>query len=317
MPAVDVTSRPPIVVVGVEQEWAARSLETVLGPRGFAVVRAYSGRQTLDLAEVAAPDVVLVDSRLPDIDGVDVCRALRDERRIGLHVPIVLTTSGPAPRDFLRQAYQAGAWSVWEQPIDGELLLLRLQTWVDAKRVVDEAERVSLIDLDSGLYTPRGMSRRAREVMSDAARRNTPVSCIAIGPTIARAGQSAVDELPVPARLAIDIGRVVVSVARGSDVVGRMGSTEFAILAPMTEQRGAMELVERLRDKVAAMPALVADGRASRVSLRAGIANARDSALDVRDGHDLLMRASTALRYAQSSRTADVRTYEEVPATFV
>ena len=96
-----------------------------------------------------------------------------------------------------------------------------------------------------------------------------------------------------------------------------MGSTEFAILAPMTEQRGAMELVERLRDKVAAMPALVADGRASRISLRAGIANARDSALDVRDGHDLLMRASTALRYAQSTRTADVRTYEEVPATFV
>ena len=317
MPVVDVTSRPPIVVVGVEQEWAARSLETVLGPRGFAVVRAYSGRQTLDLAEVAAPDVVLIDSRLPDLDGVDVCRALRDERRVGAHVPVVITTSGPAPRDFLRQAYQSGAWSVWEQPIDGELMLLRLQTWVDAKRVVDEAERVSLIDLDSGLYTFRGLSRRAREIMSDAARRHTPVSCVAIGPMVAHGALSATHELPVPARLATDIGRVVASVARGSDVVGRMGSAEFAILAPMTEVGGAMELVERLRDKIAAMPPMVADGRASRVALRAGIASVSADAIATRDGDELLVRASTALRYAQSSRAAHVRTFDEVPSTFV
>ena len=316
-PAADVTSRPPIVVVGVEQEWGARSLETVLGPRGFAVVRAYSGRQTLDLAEVAAPDVVLIDSRLPDMDGVDVCRALRDERRVGAHVPVVITTSGPAPRDFLREAYLAGAWSVWEQPLDGELLLLRLQTWVDAKRVVDDAERVSLIDLESGLYTYRGLSRRAREVLADAARRQTPVSCIAIAPMVARGSQPSSGEQPVPTSVATDIGRVVVSVARGSDVVGRMGSAEFAIVAPMTEMRGAVELVERLRDKVATMPPLIAGGRSARVALRAGLATIGTTSFDVRDGNDLLVRASTALRYAQSSRASEVRTFDEVPSTFV
>ncbi len=312
----DLTARPPIVVVGVEQEWAARSLETVLGPRGFAVVRAYSGRQTLDLAEVAAPDVVLIDSRLPDMDGVDVCQILRDERRVGPHVPIVITTSGPAPRDFLRLAYQAGAWSVWEQPIDGELLLLRLRTWVEAKRVVDDAERVSLVDIESGLYTYRGLSRRARELLADAARRKTPVSCIALGPMVTRANQSA-SELPVPARLAVDIGRVVASVARGSDVVGRMGSSEFAILAPMTEMHGAAELVERLRDKVAAMPPLVADGKASRIALRAGMVTIGDASADLRDASDILVRAATALRYAQSSRAIGVSTFDDVPSTFV
>lgn len=317
-PTTDLTTRPPIVVVGVEQEWAARSLESVLGPHGFAVVRAYSGRQTLDLAEVAAPDVVLIDSRLPDMDGVEVCRTLRDERRIGAHVPIVLTTSGPAPREFLREAYMAGAWSVWEQPIDGELLLLRLQTWVAAKRVVDDAERVSLVDAESGLYTYRGLTRRAREVMADASRRQTPVSCIAIGPMVSRnSTQPGGSEVPVPAHLANDIGRIVASVARGSDVVGRLGSSEFAIVAPMTELPGAVELIERLRDKVASMPPLLADGKASRVALRAGLSTIRIEALTLRDGNDLLLQASTALRYAQSSRALDVRTFDEVPSTFV
>jgi PleD family two-component response regulator len=310
------SSRPPIVVVGVEQEWAARSLDTVLGPRGFAVVRAYSGRQTLDLAEVAAPDVVLIDSRLPDIDGIDVCRLLRTERRIGPHVPIVIMTSGTAPREFMRDAYTAGAWSVWEQPVDGELLLLRLENWVAGKRVVDAAERVSLVDFDSGLYTYRGLSRRAGEVMADASRRRTPVTCIAIGATLVGAESAGAEEAAISTALATDIGRVVARVARGSDVVGRLGASEFAILAPMTEHSGAVELVERLRDKLAAMP-LIAEGRAAKVSLRAGLATTNQTTLGVSDGSDLLQQASTALRFAQSSRTVGIRVFDQVPATFV
>jgi len=309
------SARPPIVVIGVEQEWAARSLESVLGPGGVAVVRAYSGRQTLDLAEVAAPDVVVVDSRLPDIDGIDVCRALREERRIGAHVPVVLTTSGPAPRDFMRAAYAAGVWSVWEQPIDGELMLLRLQTWVDAKRVVDDAERVSLVDLESGLYTYRGLSRRAKEVLFDAARRQTPVTCIAISPMASRSGTPD-DELPVSREIAVELGRIVSAEARGSDVVGRMGASDFVIVAPMTGSVGAAELVERIRDRLVTLPRTTGD-RGARLTLRAGLAEASSRLLEARDGNDLLVQASTALRFAQSTRTNAVRTFAEVPTTFV
>jgi len=312
----DPSARPPIVVVGIEQEWAARSLETVLGPRGFAVVRAYSGRQTLDFAEVAAPDAVLIDSRLPDMDGVDVCRVLRDEQRVGRQVPIIVTTSGPAPREFLRAAYEAGAWSVWEQPLDGELMLLRLQTWVDAKRVLDDTERSSLVDMESGLYSFLGLTRRAREVMAEAARSSAPVACIALAPMASRAASLA-DELPVPARVATDVGRLLAGEARASDVIGRMGASEFAILAPMTERAGALELVERLRDRVASMPVQSDDGRYSRIMLRAGLATLTPQALEQRDGANLLGRAAAALRFAQSSRAANVRSYDEVPPTFV
>jgi len=152
--------------------------------------------------------------------------------------------------------------------------------------------------------------------MADAVRRGAPVSCIAIGPTVSRVHGPA-EELPVPTRIVADIGRTVAKLARGSDVVGRMGASEFAILAPMTESSGAMELVERLRDKVAGMPPLVADGSPSRVALRAGVATLGGSGLELRDGTDLLVRASTALRFAQSSRTSGIRTFDEVPASFV
>jgi two-component system, cell cycle response regulator len=232
--------------MGIAQEWAARSLESVLAPAGFAVVRAYTGMQALDLVEVAAPDVIVIDSRLPDMDGVDVIQRLRDERRAGEHVPVVLTTSGPAPRDLLVSAFSLGAWTVWEQPIDAELMLYRLGTWVQAKRAVDAAEQANVIEPDTGMYTARGLERRARELVADANRRRTPVSCVAITPVIApRAGQP--QELP-SAAVTSAVVSLLQQIARGSDVMGRSGAQEFAILAPTTTAAGARALVERLRD---------------------------------------------------------------------
>ncbi len=310
------TSRPPIIVVGVEQEWAARSLETVLGPHGFALVRGYSGRQTIELAASVSPDVVLIDSRLSDVDGLDVCRLIRAEQRVGIHVPVVLMTSGAAPRDFLRKAYLAGAWSVWEQPLDGELLVLRLRNWVDAKRVVDDGERVRMVDADSGLYTYRGLHRRVREMLADAVRRQTPVSCIAVG-AVAVAGAADAADRPLPPRVASDVARTMASVARGSDVVGQLGTNEFAILAPMTERHGAAEMVARVRERVALLPAFVDAGETYRVELRAGTATIAPPTPADPSGSDLLVRASTALRYAHVSRAVSVPSFDEVPATFV
>ena len=86
MPERDKPSRPPLVLVANDQEWSARSLESILGPHGYAVLRAYTGRQTIDLARSAQPDVIILDARLPDLDGLDVCRSLRADPRMAAHI---------------------------------------------------------------------------------------------------------------------------------------------------------------------------------------------------------------------------------------
>src|SRR6185503_20837807 len=67
---------PPLVLLASDQEWSTRSLESVLGPHGFASVRAYTGRQALELIRRTHPDVVIIDSGMPDIPGVDLCQQL-------------------------------------------------------------------------------------------------------------------------------------------------------------------------------------------------------------------------------------------------
>src|SRR3712207_5463521 len=90
--------RPPLVLIANDQEWSARSLESILGPNGYAVLRASSGRQTLELARTAQPDAVILDVRLPDIGGLSLCEMLRDDHRTNPVMPVIVIASGPAPR---------------------------------------------------------------------------------------------------------------------------------------------------------------------------------------------------------------------------
>jgi DNA-binding response OmpR family regulator len=75
----------------VEDERAvARGLEYGLQAEGFETVWAATGQQVLDLARSQDPQLILLDIRLPDISGFDVCRQLRAE---GKRQPILMLTA--------------------------------------------------------------------------------------------------------------------------------------------------------------------------------------------------------------------------------
>ncbi len=81
----------------VEDERAvARGLEYALQDEGFDVLIAETGQEALGLARTQDPDLILLDIRLPDISGFDVCRQLRQE---GKRQPILMLTALDEPVD--------------------------------------------------------------------------------------------------------------------------------------------------------------------------------------------------------------------------
>jgi len=75
----------------VEDERAvARGLEYALAKEGFVVLWAETGQQALDMARSRDPHLIVLDIRLPDISGFDVCRQLRAER---MRQPILMLTA--------------------------------------------------------------------------------------------------------------------------------------------------------------------------------------------------------------------------------
>ncbi len=81
----------------VEDERAvARGLEYALQVEGFDVLIAENGKDALELARIQNPNLILLDLRLPDISGFDVCRQLRQE---GRRQPILMLTALDEPVD--------------------------------------------------------------------------------------------------------------------------------------------------------------------------------------------------------------------------
>ncbi|HXE58866.1 MAG TPA: response regulator [Gemmatimonadales bacterium] len=308
--------RPPLVLIANDQEWSARSLESILVPSGYSVLRAYTGRQALERARAAQPDIIILDAQMPDLHGVDVCRILRADPRFGTTTPILITTAGPSGRAQRLEAYRCGAWEFLGQPIDGEALLLRLQVFLQCKLAVDRLRDESLLDPTTGLYNMRGLARRAREIGAEATRLHQPLSCVVFAPDPERQEERTPEPDEVEDlfnRVAERVGEVVRRTSRSSDAVGRLGQTEFAVIAPATPPNGAVRLVERLGASLEAS-AIPLGGGERRLRLRAGYCAVPDFADSPVDAVEMLLRATTALRDLRAEGDGErIRAFDQPP----
>lgn len=277
---------PPLVVIANGQELHTRALESILGPRGYAVLRAYTGAQALERCRSTPPDIIILDLDLPDMDGLDVCRALRSDPAISKSTPILVTSSSHASRKDRLDALRAGAWDFLGSALDDEELPLRLDTYVRAKFDSDRAREEGLVDQSTGLYNVRGLSRRARELGSHAFRNHEPFACVVFSPMSDQGDKAAAEH-----DIAESIDRLAKALrkhGRTSDAVGRVGPTEFAVVAQATDAEGAVRMAERLTEE------LRSESRGG-VAYMAGIDAVRDYREAPIDPTEMLARASRAM----------------------
>jgi len=288
---------PTIVLITVVRD---HSLGRVLDTSGYTVVQPGSGTLALEWAREILPDLVILDAELPDMSGIDACCLFRNDPRIGRNVPVLIVTADKPTPEQRVTALRAGAWDFLRYPGDLAELLLKLQTYVQAKRNIDVALAEGLVDPATGLHSRSGLARRARELGALLSRYRGALACVVFA-----LEDDAVDP---------QTGSLVAQTARLSDVVGAWGPAEFAVVAPGTDDIGALKLAERvgetLRDAVRR-----GRPRVSGPTLRVGydaVANLKYSPIDP---VALLARAATAVRtgrpepeYPWVSRFADANT---------
>lgn len=303
-------SRPLLALIANDQEWSMRSLESILQPSGYAVIRAYSGAQTIERAREFAPDLIILDANLPDVPGVEVCRSLREDPRISFCSPILITTAGRRTREERLEAFTAGAWDFIGLPLDAEEFLLRLNAYLRLKVESDRTREDSLVDPLTGLYNLKGLMRRARELGSDAYRNGRPLACVAFAPDVRSLGRQA--ERP-DETFWLDVQRLAQlfkTAGRVSDAIGRVRLGEFLVVAPGTDEAGALKLAKRLSEAAAAHFLQQMDA-ASVPKLLAGYDAVSDLRLAAKQSAALLAGATTALRQSQAEPDGPtIRRYE-------
>jgi two-component system KDP operon response regulator KdpE len=131
------------------------TIAPLLRSKGYDVLTAMTGRAALEAQERDTPDLVVLDLGLPDMDGVDVCVAIRQSSGI----PILVLSARGAESDKVR-ALDAGADDYVTKPFGAEELLARVRA---ALRRVDTVSPASESIVRGGLVIDRTRFRVLRD----------------------------------------------------------------------------------------------------------------------------------------------------------
>src|SRR5271155_2230423 len=124
------------VLVVDDVEANVKLLEAKLSSEYFDVLTAYNGPTALEIAETELPDVILLDVMMPRMDGFEVCRQLKANRRT-VDVPVVMVTALSDPANRLR-GLEAGADDFLTKPVNDIALFARVRSLVRLKRMMEE-----------------------------------------------------------------------------------------------------------------------------------------------------------------------------------
>ena len=135
--------RPKILIV--EDEYRISNfMSAVLSANGYDIVTAHTGRESYSMISSHCPDLVILDLGLPDMDGIDIIKAVREWTAL----PIVVVSARMHERDKV-EALDAGADDYITKPFGTAELLARIRTALRHTRASATSDKLSR----SGIFT--------------------------------------------------------------------------------------------------------------------------------------------------------------------
>ena len=122
---------------------ARQTLSEFLSQEGYETLCAPDGKTALTLAETDPPELILLDVRLPDLDGSEISRRLKSAE-ITSRIPVVFLGSLDEPEDRIR-AFESGAVDYIAKPFHAAEVLARVETHMALQRLRTQAENQSIL----------------------------------------------------------------------------------------------------------------------------------------------------------------------------
>ena len=142
------------VVVVDDVQLILTSAEEILKKAGMRVSTLSSGKELLSFMESNSPDLILLDIIMPDMDGFDTYRALREyEERSGKKQTPVIFLTGDDKKETERRGLKAGASDFIHKPLDEGVLIKRINNTITSSKAMEGLIREDTLDKLTGFYT--------------------------------------------------------------------------------------------------------------------------------------------------------------------
>ncbi len=269
-----------------------RLLRKWLEKAGYPVSTAADGQEALDAIEADCPDFLITDWEMPRVNGLDLCRKIRD-LSLPHYVYTLFLTAKTGAADMIA-GLESGADDFLSKPVAETELLARLQS---GSRVVELERELSLMahtDFLTGLLTQRTFFDALQKEWHRSTRLKLPLSCAMVDLDFFKQINDVYGH-PVGDSVLKFVAELLLDNSRGSDTVCRYGGEEFCILLPETGEEGAAVWAERARARLAAL-CIPADPKHMHVTGSFGVAQ-RDG--DVPNPAALVKLADQALLCAK------------------
>ena len=284
------------VLIAEDNLVSRRMLETFLRKWGYDIVITTNGREAWEvLQEPEAPNLVISDWMMPDMDGLELCRRIREMERAEYINIIILKSKGK--KEDVITGLEAGADDYLIKPFNQDELKYRVKI---GERIIELERRIlRLASTDSltEVLNRRAFMERMEQEINRSFRENLPLSLILAD----------IDHFKsVNDRYGHQVGDLVLQrfvsklteSSRPYDFVGRYGGEEFVICLPGSTDSQARTVAERMRKSVEDMKIMLPDSSQSvRITTSFGVVTLR---LELEDNVDSLIgRADDALYKAK------------------
>ncbi|PIQ84774.1 MAG: DNA-binding response regulator [Candidatus Omnitrophica bacterium CG11_big_fil_rev_8_21_14_0_20_63_9] len=147
-------AQPKVLIVDDEKN-IVEAIRYNLEQAGFRTITAHDGRRALELAQRELPDLITLDVMLPEQDGWEVCRLLRQDRRTQ-HIPVIMLTVKGEEADKV-VGLELGADDYMTKPFSPKELVSRVKAILRRSKpsVPSEAVRIGGLDIDFARHLVR------------------------------------------------------------------------------------------------------------------------------------------------------------------
>ncbi len=264
-------------------------LTQLLSAQAYDVRPVTQGSQAVETARSIKPDLILLDIRMPGVDGYAVCQQLKADPTTQ-HIPVIFVSALDDTEDKVR-AFQYGGVDYVTKPFQSAEVLARVRTHLELARVRAELARANAelaqkndelrnalereremarIDWLTGVFNRSHLFTLATQEFFVAQRYDQPLSICMFDIDHFKQINDRYGHL-----IGDQVLRVVAQTARhqirAADSLGRFGGEEFIILLPNTRVTAGVMLAERLRAALAELRVSTAKGEIS-VTISAGVA---------------------------------------------